>query len=655
MFGKKKDVKEKKTKKNKKQEQAQNAGFIVMDDAAKNDSSLENGVPTLKDLMAPASIRRDAFDHIGVGDKEVRSFIISGFPKNIMVGWADSLYNYDGDLDMSIHINPMDERVALDKLTDKITQFEAQLDIEVERGQNRNVTRLNNQVQELYREREKIEMNYISLYQVQMIVNLYAKSLEQLNKESQMLDNSLRGKKIKLMPLHLRQDQGYKSCLPFGKTWMPKNFRNFSSEGLTACFPFYNSEISHPSGTLVGVNLQTRTPIYVDFYDRKILNNGNVTVMGCSGSGKTFLVSLLTMRSALQGIRSVIIDPEGEFSSITEALNGTVIKIAPGSSTIPNPFDLEDEEEIDDNGNLTGRRIVNIKEKVADLLNLIGVMTGSLTQEQRSLVSFALSSLYEEFGFTEDYNSLYDDDVILNERGELIHHGRKRKMPTFSDFHRKLTEIAAAPSNETLASVANALRMFTRDGVYGLFDRETDESVANYKDSPIVCFDVKGLEEDVLRPIGMYIALSWAWEKFAKKNPKVKKRIVCDEAWMLTNPNMTGYQYTAQFLETCSRRSRKRNCGLMVASQNFKEFVSCPQGEAVLSNAVVNIFLRQASTDIDALQDKFKLSNGERSYLTSPPKGHFLLKMNSESTIGYAFPTDYEKYLIERRTIAAQQ
>ena len=156
----------------------------------------------------------------------------------------------------------------------------------------------------------------------------------------------------------------------------------------------------------------------------------------------------------------------------------------------------------------------------------------------------------------------------------------------------------------------------------------------------------------MLRPIGMYIALSWAWEKFAKKNPKLKKRIVCDEAWMLVNPNMAGYQYTAQFLETCSRRSRKRNCSLLVASQNFKEFCSCPQGEAVLSNAVVNIFLKQSSTDLDAVQDKFKLSNGERSYLMSPPRGHFLLKMNSEATIGYAFATDYEKYLIEKRTIA---
>lgn len=616
---------------------------------------LDKGVPTLKDMMAPPSFDRSAFDHLGVGDRVMRSFLLAGFPKHIMVGWADKLYNYDGDLDMAIHINPMDEREAIDELTDKITQFEAQLDVESEKGQTRNVTRLGNQIAELVREREKIEQNYISMFQVQMICNLYSKSLEHLDKETQMLDNSLRGKKIKLMPLHLRQDQGNKSGMPFGKTWLPKNFRNFSSEGLTACFPFYNAEISHPSGTLIGVNLQTQTPIYVDFFDRRILENGNTTVLGRAGSGKTFLVSLLTMRSALQGVRTVIIDPEGEYGTITEALGGKVIKIAPGSTTIPNPFDLEDEEVVDEDGKPTGQRIVNIKEKVADLLNLIGVMTGELTQEQRSLVSFALASIYEEFGFTEDYTTLYEDDVVLNEKGEFVHHGRKRTMPIFSDFHRKLVEISQTPGNETLVSVANALRMFTKDGVYGLFDQHTSEDMSNYMDSPVICFDIKQLEENVLRPIGMYNALSWAWEKFAKKNPQLKKRIVCDEAWMLTNPNMPGYQFTAQFLETCSRRSRKRNCCLLVASQNFKEFVSCPQGEAVLSNAVVNIFLKQSSTDLDAVQDKFKLSNGERAYLTSPARGHFLLKMNSEATIGYAFPMDIEKYLIEKRTIAGRK
>ena len=28
------------------------------------------------------------------------------------------------------------------------------------------------------------------------------------------------------------------------------------------------------------------------------------------------------------------------------------------------------------------------------------------------------------------------------------------------------------------------------------------------------------------------------WEKIVKKNPKIKKRIICDEAWMLVSKNM---------------------------------------------------------------------------------------------------------------------
>ena len=202
MFGKQKD-KQKRVRKHglhKKQTQHEEP---VVEAAIENASVLENGVQTIKDLMAPPSFRRDAFDYIGVGDQFCRSFLLAGFPKNIMVGWADKLYNYEGDLDMAIHINPIDERAALDELTDKITQFEAQLDIEAEHGSNRNITRLGNQVQELYREREKIEQNYISMYQVQMVCNLYSSSVEQMNKESQMLDNSLRGQKIKIMPLHL--------------------------------------------------------------------------------------------------------------------------------------------------------------------------------------------------------------------------------------------------------------------------------------------------------------------------------------------------------------------------------------------------------------------------------------------------------------------
>ena len=648
MFGKKKN-----SKKTGKNVPVKEDELILGTDEATGSKDLSYGVPTIKDLMAPPSMDRSASDHLVIGNKYVRNFIIAGYPKMIAVGWADAIYNYDGDLDLALHVTPMDERNALDELTNKITQFEAQLATEQEKGSNRNITRLQSQIQELYAERQKVEQNYISIYGIQMIMNLYCDSLDQLNKETQLLDNSLKGRKIKLMPTYLQMDKGYKSALPFGKSWLPKNYRNFSSEGLTACFPFYNAEISHATGVFLGVNLQTATPIYIDFYDRKILNNGNMTVFGCAGSGKTFLVSLLTMRSALKQIRSVIIDPVGEYRTITDSLGGSVIVIAPDSNAFVNPFDIEEEDEVDDEGIPTGSKIVKINEKVADLLNLIGVMAGSIDNEQRSLISYVISELYSDFGFTEDPRSLYEDEVLLQSGNEFVHHGRKKTMPTFSDFHKKLEEISKLDSNKCLTNVTNALKMYKKGGVYGMFDTQTSPSLQNFKEAPVVTFDVSQLEEGVLRPIGMFIALNWAWEKFAKKNIKQKKRILCDEAWMLTNKNMAGHEFTAQFLETTSRRIRKRNGGLLVASQNFKEFSDNPQGQAVLTNATVNIFLKQNSTDIDDVQSVFKLSDGEKNFLATAKKGHFLLKMGQESTVGFAKSFEYEKFLIEKRTMAA--
>lgn len=624
---------------------------VLGQDVSLTGNLINNGVPSLKDLIAPPSFDRSSPDHMQVGDKFVRNFIIAGFPRQIAVGWANALYNYEGDLDLALHINPTDERIALDELTSKITQFEAQLATEMEKGSNRNITRLRSQIEDLYQERIKAEQNYISLFSIQMIMNLFTNSLEQLNKETQLLENSLKGRKIKLMSNYLRQDMGYKSALPFGRSWLNRNYRNFNSEALTACYPFYNAEISHPTGVFVGVNNQTQTPIYIDFYDRKLLNNGNTTVFGTAGSGKTFMVSLLTMRSVLKQIRTAIVDPEGEYKIITQALGGVNIEIKPGGA-IPNPFDLEDEEEVDDYGYPTGRKVVKLQEKISDLLNLIGVMCGGLEREQISLLSLVLADTYKEFGMTEMPESLYTDDVILNEEGEFIHHGQKKTMPTLSDFHERLVTASKLPGNECLIPVSNSLQMFVRTGVYGLFDTQTSPELVNMKAAPVITFDVSSLEDKVLRPIGMYIALTWCWEKFAKKDLSIKKRIVCDEAWMLVKKEMAGSEFTAQFLENTARRIRKRNGSLLVASQNFKEFADNPQGQAVLTNTTVNIFLKQNATDIDDVQSVFKLSDGERNFMLSATKGNFLLKMQEESTTGYAMAFDYEKFLIERKSAA---
>lgn len=622
---------------------------LEADETAGIEGGLKKGMVASRDLIAPPSFylgEAKEGDWMKVGKTFVRPFVLMGFPSAVSVGWLDHMYNHNGDMDVALHIQPADDREALDELTAKLVQFESQYAIESEKGNIRNLTKLKSDIENLYVQRAKLEQNQENLFYIQVAANLYASSKEELDKQTQTLDNKLKGRKIYLMPTYLQQADGYKSALPIGKSYLPDHFRNFNSGALTSTFPFYHGEIMHETGVFIAQNSTTGTPILIDFYDRDKLHNANITVFGKSGSGKTFFVSLLTMRSALRGVRTTIIDPEGEYLSLTRALGGSHVYIAPDSDQFINPFDIESEEIVKKDGRTES--IVDLKAKISDLLNLVGVMSGGLDSEMRSLVADSLAKVYRNKGFSEDPNSLMVSEAYYDEdTGEFYPEGMEKPMPRFTDFHEELESTAVKERNPDLKRLAGSLEMFKEGGLYDLFDTHTSEELRNFKNAPIVTFDISRLEESILRPIGMYIALQWTWEKFLKKNPKVKKRVVCDEAWMLVNRGMAGHEMTAQFLETTSRRVRKRNGGLLIASQNFVEFDNSEQGKAVLTNSNVNFFLRQDQTDINALQDRFKLSDGEANFLLRARRGETLIRVQHEAVVGnvYAFP--YEKELIE--------
>lgn len=611
----------------------------VMDKKDKN--VLGFGDRTVKDFIA-VDVDRTSEEYMKVGGKYVRSFLLNGYPSIVQVGWLEDLYSFDGDVDTVIHVMPSDERGALDQLTAKITQFEAQLEMESKKGNIRNITSLQDKISSLVAQRRALEQNYENLYYIQIGANIYDDSIENLRKQTEKLIGKLKGRRINVDEMYLRQEESYKSVLPIGQSFVKDKFRNFNSGALSACFPFYYSEISHKNGTFLGINSDTMTPVFVDFYDRSILNNSNASVFGQAGSGKTFFVSLLTLRSAIKGIRTIIIDPEGEYKKICDIVGGANLKISPDAKSGINPFDIE--EEIDDEGVV----FVDIKSKVADILNLIAVMVGGLTNEAKATVAHVIGETYKEAGITEDPNSLYEIGNFFDETtGELIQK-RKKPMPTLSNLRNNLEKYrkSAETNVEILSPIVNTLGMFCKGGIYDMFDRQTSDNLKDFFDAPVVNFDISQLEESVLRPIGMYIAMTWTWEKFVKKNPKIKKRIVCDEAWMLVNKNMAGHEFTAQFLENCARRIRKRNGGLLVASQNFMEFADNPQGRAVLTNTVVNILLKQNPTDIDAVQEVFKLSGGEKQYLLTAKRGQILIRMNDESSQVYVLPFPDELALI---------
>lgn len=89
-------------------------------------------------------------------------------------------------------------------------------------------------------------------------------------------------------------------------------------------------------------------------------------------------------------------------------------------------------------------------------------------------------------------------------------------------------------------------------------------------------------------------------------------------------------QAGARFLFRLAKSARKRWCGLTAISQDAQDLLGSELGQSVVSNSATQILLRQAPQAIEQVGEAFKLSAGERRYLTACPTGRGLLVSGDE-------------------------
>ena len=93
---------------------------------------------------------------------------------------------------------------------------------------------------------------------------------------------------------------------------------------------------------MLGINQHNRSVCIVDIFDSVKYSNANMSIMGMSGAGKTFLLQLMALRFREQGVQVFIIAPlKGhEFRPACEAINGKYIKLSPSSGDCINIMDI---------------------------------------------------------------------------------------------------------------------------------------------------------------------------------------------------------------------------------------------------------------------------------------------------------------------------
>ena len=125
MFGIKKKKEEKK--------------MFVIEDNTNIDGAFNDNVRTLKDAMSPSQIEIVNYNTLKVGEHFVRNYVMQGYPSYVRVGWLDALYNYAGNVDTIILVEPSDDRSSIDELTKQITAIQAQYEQEAREGKTSNL------------------------------------------------------------------------------------------------------------------------------------------------------------------------------------------------------------------------------------------------------------------------------------------------------------------------------------------------------------------------------------------------------------------------------------------------------------------------------------------------------------------------------------
>lgn len=543
------------------------------------------GMTTLRDLIAPSSLEIHSA-YFRIGTKYGRTMYVYGYPRRLYTGWLSGLINIDQVLDISMFIYPVDTAIVLKNLRKKVTQLEADMAINAEKGKTRDPAK-EAALQDAEELRDELQVGSERFFRYGLYVTIYGDSLEELSYVQHSIETFFGQMLVYSKTASSQQEQGLNSTVPQMSDQLQIR-RNMNTGAVSTSFPFTSADLTQENGILYGINMHNNGLV---IFDRYTLENANMVVFAKSGAGKSFTVKLEALRSMMMGADILIIDPENEYQRLSDAVGGSYIRLSLSSDTRINPFDLPkviDNEEADD----------ALRANLVTLHGLLRLMLGGasansagigLSPSEEADLDQGLIDTYARVGITSD---------------PLTH---TSVPPTMGDLYDTLLHMGG-----TGPQLAQRLRKYTTGTFAGIFSQQSNIDINNN----MVVFNIRDLEDE-LRPVAMYIVLSHIWN--IVRTQQKKRMLIVDEAWQLMK-----YDDSANFMFSLAKRARKYYLGLTTITQDVEDFMGSKMGRAIVSNSSMQLLLKQSSSAVDVLGDVFKLTEEERKRLANFPVGQGL-------------------------------
>lgn len=557
---------------------------------AEVESEFIKGVTALRDFIAPSSIEFES-GSFKIGTRYARTLYVYGYPRQLYTGWLSPIINLDEVIDISMFIYPVESQVVMENLRKKVGNLEAAYQLNAEKGRVRDPG-LEAAIVDAEELRDKLQVGEERFFRFGLYMTIYANSMDELDFVNHKVESILGQQLIYSKAATAQMEQGLNSTLPQMMDKLEVK-RNMSTGALSTSFPFTSADLTQENGILYGINMHNSGLV---IFDRYSLENSNMVVFAKSGAGKSFTVKLEALRSMMTGTEVVIIDPENEYQRLADAVGGSYVRLSLNSETRVNPFDLPKVVDEEDAENA-------LRSNIITLHGLLRLMMGSAAQAEGGQSMVSSITPEEESDLDQALIDTYANAGITND--PLTHHSPP---PTISDLYNTLLHMGGYGPQ-----LAQRLRKYTKGTFAGIFSQQSNIII----DNQLTVFNIRDLEDE-LRPVAMYIVLNYIWNR--TKADKKRRMMIVDEAWQLMK-----YEDSAHFIFSIAKRARKYNLGLTTITQDVEDFMGSKMGRAIVSNASMQILLKQSPSAVDVLAGVFKLTAEEAKRLMNFPVGQGLL------------------------------
>ena len=475
-----------------------------------------------------------------------------------------------------------------------------------------------------------LRKNQEPLLHTSVFMELRARSMDALKELQSEIAMELTRSKISVDRLTLRQKEGFLSVLPVGANQFGAQYeRVLPASSVANMYPFNFSGKTDPQGLYIGRD-KYGTNILVDF-DRRAEDKTTscILILGNSGQGKSYLMKLLLTNLREAGKRLICLDAEAEYEELTENLGGCYIDFMSGEYTINclEPKAWTDGTDLaDPTAPEAFRRVTRLSQHVAFLKDFFRSYK-DFTDAQIDTIEILLMKLYARFGIddTTDYSQKKPEDFpILSDFYKLC----EEEFMTY-DKQRKYLY-----TEELLQEVCLGIHSMCVGAESKYFNGHT-----NITDDAFLCFGVKGLMDTNrrLKDAMLFNILSYMSNELLGKGNTMAS---IDELYLFLT-NMTAIEY----IRNAAKRARKKESGLLLASQNIEDFLipSIKEFTKPLFSIPTHQFLFNAGQiNPKEYMDALQVEPSEFELIKYPERGTCLYRCGNERYLLQVIAPDYK-------------